>query len=228
MSQDSSVKWAWSWHFSCRSLRGFSEIVHVGPAVRAVCFLMWAALIIKGELLSRKNPQRIFPTQFTPHPPPGPFPTITQSSEWFTPEPWPHYSWPQYKTVGLHWPWVVGGQGELGTPERAPDIRTVAKKSHSRLDAEGVCKSFSSEELSHFLLPPLASHWLSTIFIDLLLPGNLVCLSLPSLSLPARSKKKTLFSGGAILLSQPFWMSKEYSYQIEGKKRTTRWNLNFR
>jgi hypothetical protein len=69
---------------------------------------------------------------------------------------------------------------------------------------------------------------LSTIFIDLLLPGNLVCLSLPSLSLPARSKKKTLFSGGAILLSQPFWMSKEYSYQIEGKKRTTRWNLNFR
>lgn len=151
-----------------------------------------------------------------------------KSSEWFTPEPWPHYSWPQYKTVGLHWPWVVGGQGELGTPERAPDIRTVAKKSHSRLDAEGVCKSFSSEELSHFLLPPLASHWLSTIFIDLLLPGNLVCLSLPSLSLPARSKKKTLFSGGAILLSQPFWMSKEYSYQIEGKKRTTRWNLNFR
>ena len=40
-------------------------------------------------------------------------------SEWFTAEPWPHYSWPQYKMVGPHWPWVVGGQGELGMPERS-------------------------------------------------------------------------------------------------------------
>lgn len=73
LSRDSSVKWAWSWHFSCRSLQGFNEIVHVGPAVRALCFIMRAALVIKGELLSRKNPQRILPTQFTPQPPLGPF-----------------------------------------------------------------------------------------------------------------------------------------------------------
>ena len=112
-----------------------------------------------------------------------------------------------------------GGTRGVGNAWKVTDIWTGAKKSHSRLDAEGFCKPSSSEELSHFLLPPLASHWLSTIFIDLLLPGNLVSLSLPSLSLPVRSKKKTLFSGGAILLSQPFWWVRSMVTKFRKRKK---------
>ena len=60
-----------------------------------------------------------------------------KSSEWFTPEPWPHYSWPQYKTVGLHWPWVVGGSRGVGNAWKGPRYPDSGKEEPLKVGCGG-------------------------------------------------------------------------------------------
>lgn len=123
-------------------------------------------------------------------------------------------------------------KGSWEGPERVVGIWPVEEKSHSGVDAEDICNPSFSEELSHFLLPPLTSHWLSAVFIDLPLPGSLISLSPSSLPLtqpascwarqndpPIKLHKASIFQwlgnpAPSTSFSPPFWMSKGQVYQI--------------
>lgn len=152
-----------------------------------------------------------------------------KSSEWFTPEPWPCYSRPQHKTVGPHWPWVMGG-GEgswecLKGSQISGQWQRRATQGWTRRVFANPSPQRNSPTFSFLLSPPTDCQQYLLIFCCLVTWS--AYLSPHSHFLPGQRKRHFLVVGQSCWVNHSGRVRSRVT-KLRRKKRTPRWNLNFR